>query len=264
VSGASRKARIVASLLRLFLSRKGVRTLFAIRIALASALIASLGLVNIPAAGAQTVTTVAQFKGGVGSNAVFNNTGFAEAAHSCTVKYPFSKFRNADQLRKNCLAAYMKAHGASRQAIAFMRYAPVPAAITQVRMYSSAAVVYAKMMWADASGGFALIGKSGQIVPIWEPPSFKEDPRYEACAKGHPELTLWATSVTWPVVRRLGGGGQTFIFTFAARTCHACANVCKVAVAYDFDYVGKFKRVRLFKVTPVPPTQENIYHPPAS
>ncbi|MGH7987448.1 MAG: hypothetical protein ACREQX_14315 [Candidatus Binataceae bacterium] len=227
--------------------------------------LALLGAASIAAA--QTVTMIAQFKGGVRPNAVFNNSGFFNAARACTEQYPFAKFhQRTDELRENCQAKYMKAHGASAQALAFMRYAPVPAQITQVKIYSSAAVIYARMMWADASGGFALIGKSGQIVPMWEPPDFRTDPRFQDCEKGNPDLTLWATSLTGPQVQRLGGGGNTFIFTYDARTCHACANVCRVAVAYDFDYIGKFKRVRLFKVTGVTarlPQRRNIYHPPA-
>ncbi|MGH8011742.1 MAG: hypothetical protein ACREQ4_04495 [Candidatus Binataceae bacterium] len=67
------------------------------------------------------------------------------------------------------------------------------------------------------------------------------------------------------MVRRLGGGGSTFIFSYDSRTCHACANLCRVAVAYDFDYAGKFKRERLFKVTGITvhlPPRSNIYHSP--
>ncbi|MGH8011743.1 MAG: hypothetical protein ACREQ4_04500 [Candidatus Binataceae bacterium] len=141
--------------------------------------------------GAQTVTTIKQFKGGVRPDAVFNNSSFFNAACACTGQYSFPKFRqHTNKMRKDCLARYMKAHGASTQAIAFMRYAPVPAQITQAKIYSSAAVVYARMMWADASGGFTLIGKSGQVVPMWEPPDFRTDPRFKTCAEGHPDLTL--------------------------------------------------------------------------
>ncbi len=52
---------------------------------------------------------------------------------------------HAGRMRKDCIGQYMKEHGASTQAIAFMRFVPVPAAISEVKSYPVAAVVHADM-----------------------------------------------------------------------------------------------------------------------
>ncbi len=72
----------------------------------------------------------------------------------------------------------MKEHGASAQAIAFMRFAPVPAAISEVKSYPVAAVVHADMMFADAADRWALIGKSGDVVQLWYGVELHRDPQF--------------------------------------------------------------------------------------
>src|SRR5713101_6064485 len=59
-----------------------------------------------------------------------------------------------------------------------MRFAPVPAAISEVKSYPVAAVVHADMMFADAADGWALIGKSGDVVPLWYGVELDRDPQF--------------------------------------------------------------------------------------
>ncbi len=71
-------------------------------------------------------------------------------------------------MRKDCIGQYMKEHGANAQAIAFMRFAPVPAAISEVKSYPVAAVVHADMMFADAADGLSLWILSEGGIRSWQ------------------------------------------------------------------------------------------------
>ncbi|MGH7933512.1 MAG: hypothetical protein ACREQN_10130 [Candidatus Binataceae bacterium] len=198
-------------------------------------------------------TTIPAFVGGVRPGAIWHDKGFFDAARACFDKHPFARFHErAQTLQSDCEVDYMKRHGASAQAIAFMRYAPVPAQIDQVRHGRAASVVYADMMWADAASGFALVGKSGEVVPLWTAPELDNDPDYATFKRHYPDAMLWGTSVGWPQVTPGRQGGDRFVVTFNARTCHACATIGKAVVAYDFDQRGKFDGVRLLKISPVP------------
>ncbi len=122
---------------------------------------------------------VPEFTGGVRPGLVFRHTGFMNEARACAEKFPFSKYHaHAGGMLKDCIGQYMKEHGASAQAIAFMRFAPVPAAISEVKSYPVAAVVHADMMFADAADGWALIGKSGDVVPLWYGVELDRDPSF--------------------------------------------------------------------------------------
>ncbi|HJU29159.1 MAG TPA: hypothetical protein VJ718_08310, partial [Candidatus Binataceae bacterium] len=121
-----------------------------------------------------------------------------------------------------------------------MRLAPVPAAISDIRHYGPVSVVHADMMWADASDGWALIGDSGEVVPLWKPPAIEDDPRFRDFAAAHPQVLLWSDSIEWPDARPIRNGGERLAFRFGLKTCHACARLGHAIVAYDFDARGRF------------------------
>src|SRR5271155_376319 len=99
-------------------------------------LIVLMSLAVLAAADTEQPVVVSELVGGISSTAVFTNPGFFDAAHACFKQYPYSEFHAAaGERQKNCLADYMQRHGATAQAIAFMRAAPVPAAIAAVRVY---------------------------------------------------------------------------------------------------------------------------------
>jgi hypothetical protein len=89
-------------------------------------------------------------------------------ARACAEKFPFSKYHvHAGRMRKDCIGQYMKEHGASAQAI------------------------HADMMFADAADGWALIGKSGDVVPLWYGVQLDRDPQFARFVAEHQGATLW-------------------------------------------------------------------------
>ncbi|MGD0291901.1 MAG: hypothetical protein ABSC63_19990 [Candidatus Binataceae bacterium] len=150
------------------------------------------------AADKEQPVVVPELVGGISSTTVFANRGFFGAAHACFKQYPYSEFHAAaGERQKNCLADYMQRHGATAQAIAFMRAAPVPAAIAAVRVYGATAVVYASMLWADGADGWAIVSKSGVLMPLWQPPAIDDDPAYREFLHVHPGVSLWSDEIGW-------------------------------------------------------------------
>jgi len=200
------------------------------------------------AGGAEKPVVVPGLVGGTSSADVFGNHGFFGAARACFQRYPFSEFQaGAGARQKNCLADYMKRGGATPRAIAFMRAAPVPAAIAAVRNYGAAAVVYARMMWADGSDGWAIVGRSGVMVPLWLPPAIDHDHAYRAFVRGHPGVSLWSDALAWPPSASATGGAQ-LVFVFSLKVCHACARLGAATVVYSFNRDGRYQGVRLKRI----------------
>jgi len=208
-------------------------------------------LASMPAASAraQEVVTSPEFAGGVKPGAVFDDKGFFDAARRCGEKFSFAAYpADADGRQKDCLAAYMARHRASPQAIAFMNAAPVPAAISEIRHYGPVSVVRANMMWADGSDGWALVGDSGEIIPLWTPPKIGDDPRWRRFLGRHPGVSLWSDSMDWPKGRPFGHGAESLTFRFALKTCHACARVGEAIVEYDFSARGEYGGAHLVRI----------------
>ncbi|HXW85691.1 MAG TPA: hypothetical protein VEJ86_14890, partial [Candidatus Binataceae bacterium] len=136
------------------------------RLTAAAAVLLGLGLGS--AALAQTV--VAAFVGGAKPDAAFRDPNFVRQVHDCAATHPFQQYmEDTPKAVAKCVESYMQAHGASAQAIAFMRFAPVPSQISELRNYGPVSVAYAEMMFADRGDGWTLIGKSGVLVPLWAP-----------------------------------------------------------------------------------------------
>jgi hypothetical protein len=202
--------------------------------------------------GAQKPIVLPELAGGISSKIVFDDPGFFDAARRCFEQYPFNKLgASADDHQKTCLADYMRQHGAASSAIAFMRAAPVPAAVIAERTYDAVAVVHAAMMWADGSDGWAIINKSGELIPLWTPPAIDGDPTYREFLRQHPEASLWSDRVGWPKVVS-GKDGNQLTFDFSLKVCHACARLGTARVIYEFDRGGHFQAARLRQLVEQP------------
>jgi hypothetical protein len=213
-------------------------------------LFCAAGMVRVGATAGDAASPliVPELIGGISPRAVFRSTGFFAAARACSTKYPFGEFQAAAQAhQQDCLADFMKRHGATPQAIAFMRAAPVPTAIAAVREYGATALVYASMLWADGSDGWAIVGKSGVLVPLWYPPAIANDPRYRAFVRAHPGALLWSDRIDWPPAD-LTANGAALPFVFSLKVCRACATLGTASVVYSFDRAGHYRGVRLRRI----------------
>ncbi len=219
------------------------------------AALAVILLTSSPALAAESaILTVPDFVGGLYPLAAFNHSGFFDAARRCLEQFPFVKYQAGAAVRqKSCLAEWMKQNGARQQAITFMRLAPVPATIVEVRDYGPVDVIHAAMMWADASEGWALVGKSGEMIALWNPPSLDSDAKYLKFKLLHPDAIVWTDSLTWPQMQNLPTGGTELLFGFSLKICHACARLGTAKVAYQFDHEGHFTDLRLIKIVTSPP-----------
>jgi hypothetical protein len=212
-------------------------------------MVAVTGAVLASAAQFQPVV-VPEFVGGVFPSAAFKQPGFFEAARGCLEQTKLGKHPEAAQnLQQDCLATFMRDHGASTQAIAFMRLAPVPAAISEMREYGPVAVVHASMMWADGSDGWALVGKSGELIPLWEPPQIDQSSKYVEFKSHHPGVSVWSDALSWPRAPASASAGGGLAFAFALKTCHACATLGTADVIYRFNEAGRLKSVDLLRIT---------------
>ena len=209
----------------------------------------AIALVIEPGIAAETV--VPAFIGGAKSDAVYRDPNFIKAARECAILHPFQQYMaETPKVVSACVEKYMKSHGASAQAIAFMRFAPVPAQISELRNYGPVSVAYAEMLFADRGDGWTVIGKSGELIPLWAPADISQDPQFSEFRKSSPDVDLWPDGLTWPRASTTANGGERLVFTFQLKTCHACAIAANAELAYDFDRNGRFLGTHLLKITP--------------
>ena len=216
-------------------------------------IVLGLFVVPIQSVNAQSAVNLAPFAGGATRSAVFANPGFFDAARACAEKSPYkSNPEHSGQLQTDCLAAFMKLHGAGSQAIALLRFAPAPAAISELRRFGPVSVAHIDMMWADAADGWALIGDSGDVVPLWDVPSLQQQSLYKAFLERHPDTVLWSDSLNWPRVRAAENGEEALTFDYTLKNCRACAILGHASVTYFFTAHGKFSHVELTRITSTP------------
>jgi hypothetical protein len=209
---------------------------------------------SLALAAESAILTVPDFVGGLSPLAAFNHRGFFDAARRCLEQFPFAKYPAGAAVRqKSCLAEWMKQNGARQQAITFMRLPPVPATIAEVRDYGPVDVIHDAMMWADASDGWALVGASGEMIALWNPPRLDSDAKYLKFKMLHPDVIVWTDSLTWPQMQHLPTGGTELLFGFSLKTCHACARLGTAKVAYQFDHKGRFTGSQLIQIVTSPP-----------
>lgn len=201
-----------------------------------------------------------EFAGGVKDNAVWQDTNFFNTANQCNMQYQCGTLSNQPGKMKlcqaevkTCMANYMTKQGASQQAVAFARYNSIPSTIDQIKRYNNLDVVYAKMQWADASGGFFIITKKGFIVPTFNPININKEAGFIDLQKQYPQAMLWngPDNVGWPTVQKAANGTEQVVFKYPVKNgCHACANVAYADVAYNFDNSGKYLGTQFLKLTP--------------
>jgi hypothetical protein len=225
-----------------------------------SMLVAMLGALTLIALGttraqAQTATMLPAFKGGVRADARLADPSIVlPISSACYASHPFARYKSAAPA-ESCIIAKLKQAGAGAQAIAFARFAPVPAAISSFTNYATAAAVFAVMRWADGDAGWCIIGRSGAAVPLWGEVKISDDAQFAAFAKIHHDVIPWMPTGAddAPRVVDLADGAQRFIFRFALKTCHACAIDGDAAVGFDFDRRGAYTGVHLVGITPPTP-----------
>jgi hypothetical protein len=224
-------------------------------------LVLGLFVVPIQSVNAQSAVYLPSFTGGATRSAVFANPGFFDAARGCAEKFPYkSNPEHSGQLQTDCLAAFMKLHDAGSQAIAFMRFAPAPAAISELRRFGPVSVAHADMMWADAADGWALIGDSGDVVPLWDVSILQHQSLYKAFLKRHPDAIPWSDSLSWPHARTAENGDETLTFDYTLKNCRACAILGHASVTYFFTAQGKFSHVELTRITSIPAKVNERYN----
>src|SRR5271163_3382811 len=97
------------------------------------------------------------------------------------------------------------------------------------------------MLRADGSDGWAIIAKSGELIPLWTPPDIDGEPAYREFIRQYPGVSLWSDTIGWPQVVSATNGSQ-LAFDFSLKVCHACASLGRATVIYDFDQGGRFQK----------------------
>ena len=202
------------------------------------------GLAEVPKA-----TLIPAFVGGVRKDALLKDPQTIIAISSRCYEAA-SHAQDAPAASARCIDNELKRNGAGAQAIAFARYAPVPAVIEHFTSYRDAAAVYAVMRWADGASGWCLIGVSGEAVGMWEPTGAEHDPKFVAFVQAHPNAILWmpVDKADAPSVVELEQGNERFVFPFTIKPCHACAVMGHGLIGFEFDRAGRYHGAELLSI----------------
>jgi hypothetical protein len=195
-------------------------------------------------------TRLPEFAGGVRAGAKLADPSIIYRISSACYDRYSSAPNDSSERAETCILEQLRHAGAGPQALAFARYAAGasgPAAIAHIHRHRVADAVYADLYAADISGAWFLIGRSGDVIPLWALANLEDDARFAAVLKRFPGASLWMPEGANAAfhVEDLPRGGQRFIFPYDLKTCHACASVGTAAVGFDFDAAGNFTGMEL-------------------
>lgn len=184
------------------------------------------------------------FKGGIKQSAVFNQG--AAAVHYCLTP------TNHDV--PSCLLQYYKSHGASAQAIEFMKLSH--GYIQKINYQRNLAVVLANVLAGDHSQAIYIINTQGDFLdPVYLDQTldknlqnqFNKNKQYQALVKKNNNL-FYINADLAPQVEQTKNGNLSVIFNYRIASCMACAKVASAKVAFNFYNNGKFKNIVLLAV----------------
>lgn len=154
--------------------------------------------------------------------------------------------RDANAATRECLLDSMRASQAS------------PAAIDAAAQLSSAGELAFVSAWHELDGigvatvvypfrantneGTRLIDSQGKRIDVDADPSTGDtavDPALQALLQAHPGTTPFAPAQSAGSTA-LEGGGVRLLYITPLRECHACADVAKIQISYDFDAERRF------------------------
>ncbi|HEX4046384.1 MAG TPA: hypothetical protein VH309_01040 [Elusimicrobiota bacterium] len=172
-----------------------------------------------------------------------------------------ARFRDDCLLRAStdvpsCLLGFMEGSGAGPEAVAFARGLGGEGYLRRVGAGTPVAVGEAEYPFrANDNSGFLLLGG---VPPIVDPADaallrpLLDDERLAAIRRASPGASLWPGDAAAPAVEARPGGGPRFVFAVPVRVCHACADLARARVAFDFDGDGRFLGARLLTVEAPP------------
>lgn len=159
--------------------------------------------------------------------------------------------RDTDTPVDDCLIQTIRASGGSASAVAAVESLNATGNPGYVSAYRSegrigiATVVYP--FRANTNEGTLLIPASGAPINVDTPPDSVEDaPAFKAFTAANPDATPFAPA-SLARAEPLGSG-QRLVYATPLKTCHACATVGTVEIAYDFDGQGAASGVSVLSV----------------
>lgn len=152
----------------------------------------------------------------------------------------------------SCLIGFMERAGASSAAVAFARGLGGEGYLRRVSTGEPVAVGEAEYPFrANTNSAFLLLNGSPPVVDPADPALLRPllgDERLAAIRGASPEASLWPGDAGPPAVVPRPGGGPRFVFAVPVRVCHACADLARARVAFDFDGDGAFLGARLLTI----------------
>jgi predicted secreted protein len=152
----------------------------------------------------------------------------------------------------DCFYAAMQSAGASPDAVAFAKTLPDEdyGFLRGFRATGRVAIAYVQYVFrANEMEGVFLVNGDPPAIDVDNQKNFSladlaKNPVYAALAAKYPQISMWPDDrfhMTEPTLNHIAGGGLEFIVSYILRDqCHACPQVGKVHLAFEFDAGGKF------------------------
>ncbi len=213
-------------------------------------MIASLALVALSAAGAGAFSAAR-----VGPAAVFAPPADFRAALHAACDAKAAAFGD-------CFIAWLKSSGASDAAVEFARQTGESGYLREIRETGLVDIACAEYPFrANENSVCFLVNGKPSMIDVDDPSrldarALAGNAAYAALAKAHPSLAIFPGPRTAPAIlaRSLPGGRQRFEPEYVlVDGCHACAQVGRMRVAFDFAADGTFAGSVPLAVTPLHP-----------
>lgn len=165
-----------------------------------------------------------------------------------------------------CFLDQMKAAGASAEAQAFTAGLASSMGLVYVRAFRPAErvdIAYIEYAFrANELEGVLLVNGTPSPIDVDDDSyvndtELRKDPNYAALAQQYPNISVWPGNrfdTKLPKVTATGWGTQAFLVQYLLRDgCHACAEIGKAMLAFNFDTQGNFQGVSVSSVIPAAP-----------
>jgi hypothetical protein len=165
-----------------------------------------------------------------------------------------------DRRAGDCVARFMREHGASREAVAFAQSVPEGGYLDSFEEHGAVDVATVFYPFkANDNGVSVLLNGVPRMIPVDERVDridLKRDPAFAALKRRFPNLMLWPGSSRFVRTELAADDGLRFVFSYVLLNgCHACDLGGHAEIAFDFDGRRRLTGTHLVRiVADAPPT----------
>ncbi len=172
--------------------------------------------------------------------------GFDEIPAACGAEFWVQLSPEADENNVSCVAAELRARGASEDAAHFFEIHEL--FLDDFRELGRVDLGVTSAPWINMSRpNYVFLNGTPALISIWEviPDDWQDAPGYAELLADTPGVFPWGEYASFEASEDLADGGQRISLIFPLMSCRVCAEVAAMPVDYLFDADGRLVETRI-------------------